>query len=69
MKVLFLFGNAAVGKMTIGQALTKITPLRLFHNHLTIEPVLEVFGTFYGPAVDRLREVFLKNLRKQISTV
>ena len=33
MKLLFLFGNAAVGKMTVGQELMKITDLRLFHNH------------------------------------
>ena len=37
MKVLFLIGDAAVGKMTVGQELSKITKLRLFHNHMTIE--------------------------------
>ena len=44
MKLLALFGNAAVGKMTVGQELMKITDFRLFHNHLAIEPVIEVFG-------------------------
>ena len=43
MKLLFLFGNAAVGKMTVGQELMKLTGLRLFHNHMTIEPVMEIF--------------------------
>ena len=42
MKLLILIGNSAVGKMSVGQALTKITPFRLFHNHMMIEPVLEV---------------------------
>lgn len=37
MKLLFLIGNAAVGKMTVVQELMKITELRLFHNHMTIE--------------------------------
>ncbi len=46
MKLLFLFGDAAVGKMTVGQELAKITDLRLFHNHMTIEPVIEIFGYF-----------------------
>ena len=32
MKLLFLIGNAAVGKMTVGQELMKITGLRLFHH-------------------------------------
>lgn len=60
MKLLFLFGDAAVGKMTVGQELMKITGLRLFHNHMTIEPVIEIFGGFYGPAINRLREVIFE---------
>lgn len=57
MKLLFLIGNAAVGKMTVGQELVKITDLRLFHNHMTIEPIIEIFGYFNPRAIHRLREV------------
>jgi len=57
MRLLILCGAQAVGKMTVGQELAKLTPLKLFHNHMTIEPVLELFGYFHGPAVDRLRQV------------
>lgn len=57
MKVVFLIGNAAVGKMTVGQELMKITDLRLFHNHMTIEPVIEIFGYFDSKVINRLREV------------
>ena len=57
MKLLFLIGDAAVGKMTVGQELMKLTGLRLFHNHMTIEPVLEIFGGFYSGTINRLREV------------
>lgn len=64
MKLLLLFGNSAVGKMTVGQELCKITPFRLFHNHVAIEPVLEVFGTFNGSAISRLREVFFEEFAK-----
>lgn len=60
MKVLFLFGDAAVGKMTVGQELTKITDLRLFHNHMTIEPVLEIFGSFNNQAIRKIREVIFE---------
>lgn len=60
MKVLFLIGNAAVGKMTVGQELMKITDLRLFHNHMTIEPVIEIFGYFDPKAIQRLREVIFE---------
>ena len=64
MKLLFLFGNSAVGKMTVGQELTKITPLRLFHNHMMIEPVLEVFGQFRGDVIQKLRMVVLEEFGK-----
>ncbi len=64
MKLLLLFGNCSVGKMTVGQELCKITPFRLFHNHMTIEPVLEVFGTFHVPTIARLRDVFFEEFSK-----
>ncbi len=64
MKLVFLFGNAAVGKMTVGQELMKLTGLRLFHNHMTIEPVLEIFGSFNGNAIKRLRQVIFEEFAK-----
>lgn len=60
MKLLFLIGNAAVGKMTVGQELMKITDLRLFHNHMTIEPVIEIFGQHNRKVTSRLREVIFE---------
>lgn len=64
MKFVFLIGNAAVGKMTVGQELAKITELRLFHNHMTIEPVLEIFGQFNSEAIRRLRQVIFEEFAK-----
>ena len=43
MKFVIIFGPLAVGKMTVGQELEKITELKLFHNHMTIEMVLPFF--------------------------
>ena len=57
MKLVLIVGSGAVGKMTVGQELMKITGLRLFHNHMIIEPVLDVFGDFNGGVIQRLREV------------
>jgi hypothetical protein len=57
MKLVFIIGDAAVGKMTVGQELMNITELRLFHNHMTIEPVIEIFGGFHPAVINRLREV------------
>lgn len=55
MKLVFLFGDAAVGKMTVGQQLTKITDLKLFHNHMSIELVLEIFGEFNKTVIREFR--------------
>lgn len=46
MQLLILIGPPAVGKMTIGRQIAAASDFRLFHNHLTIEPLIEVFG--YG---------------------
>ncbi len=59
MNLVILIGSGAVGKMTVGQELMKITDYRLFHNHHMIEPVIEIFGGFDGEAVNKLREVAL----------
>lgn len=61
MKLLFLIGDGAVGKMTVGQELAKITDLHLFHNHMTIEPVIELFGRYDHKTVNELREVIFQN--------
>jgi hypothetical protein len=60
LKLVFIIGDAAVGKMTVGQELTKITDLRLFHNHMTIEPVIEIFGYYHGKSISRWREVIFE---------
>ena len=64
MKLVILFGDAAVGKMTVGQEITKITDLRLFHNHMSIEPILEIFGRFNGNAIKRFREIVFEEFAK-----
>jgi len=41
--LVIILGPHAVGKMTVGQELAKITPLRLFHNHMSIEFTRKLF--------------------------
>ena len=59
--LVFLIGPPAVGKMTVGEELSRMTGLPLFHNHLSIEAVLPVFD-FGEPAFDRL----VTNLRREV---
>lgn len=64
MKLVLIFGPGAVGKMTVGQELAKISGLRLFHNHMTIEPVIELFGQYNGVVTQRLRDVIFEEFVK-----
>lgn len=53
MDFVVIFGPPAVGKMTVGLALRERTGFKLFHNHMTVEPILEIFP-FGSPAFGRL---------------
>jgi hypothetical protein len=64
VKLVIIFGAGAVGKMTVGQELARITDLRLYHGHMDIEPVIEIFGSRVGSAVTRIREVIFDEFVK-----
>ena len=60
-KFIMIVGPQAVGKMTVGQELAKITNLKLLHNHMTIELLTKIF--------DYSKEAYTKlnlNFRTQI---
>jgi len=60
MKLVVIIGAGAVGKMTVGQELVKITDLRLFHSHMVVEPILEIFGEWNTAAVRGARNAILE---------
>ena len=64
MKLVLIVGSGAVGKMTVGQELMKITDLKLFHNHMMIEPVIDIFGYFKGDTILKLREIIFDDFVK-----
>jgi chloramphenicol 3-O-phosphotransferase len=55
MKLLFIHGPAAAGKLTVAQAVCELTGFRLFHNHLVVDTLLSVFQ-FGSPTFVDLRE-------------
>lgn len=57
MDLVFLYGPAAAGKLTVGRELARRTGLPLFHNHLVVDAVMTVFP-FGSEAFIRLRERF-----------
>ncbi|MBB6678573.1 AAA family ATPase [Cohnella lubricantis] len=60
MKFILLFGPQAVGKMTVGHELSKMTDLKLFHNHMSIELFHPFFG--FGSETWRLANLLRREL-------
>ena len=61
MRLLLIIGPPAVGKMTVGRAVADRSTYRLFHNHHTIELLLDVFD--YGtPAFNTLNGEFRRRV-------
>lgn len=57
MEIVFVYGPAAAGKLTVSRELARLTALPLFHNHLVVDAVGAVFPFGSEPFV-RLRESF-----------
>ena len=70
MRLVFLYGPPAAGKLTVGRELAALTGYRLFHNHLTFDLAREIFAIGSEPfqrLVDDLRlHVFTAAARNDI---
>jgi hypothetical protein len=62
--LLFVIGPAAVGKMTVGTAIAERTGFKLFHNHMTIEPLLRLFA-YESPQFQRLNHDFREQIFRE----
>lgn len=63
MFVVFLHGPAAAGKHTVGSWLSETTGLPLFHNHLTVDLVKELFEFGSEGFVELREEIWLASFR------
>lgn len=57
--LVYLYGPPAAGKLTIAENLRDLTGFRLFHNHLTVNAVREVFEFRSPPFVEVLHRIRL----------
>ncbi len=57
MRLIFIYGPPAAGKLTVGRILADRTGIPLFHNHLVVDAVGAVFP-FGSTEFIRLREQF-----------
>lgn len=59
MKLVFLHGPPAVGKLTVARELAQLTGYRLFHNHLTVDLVSSLFPFGSEPFVLLREQIWL----------
>ena len=59
MKLVFLHGAPAVGKLTVARELATRTGFRLFHNHLTVDLVSSLFSFGSEPFVLLREQIWL----------
>jgi hypothetical protein len=58
MKLIFLYGSPAVGKLTVAGEIAKHTDFKVFHNHLSIdciEPIFEFGSKSFFKLIDLIR--------------
>lgn len=58
MKLIFIYGPPAVGKLTIAEKLSEATGIALFHNHLSRDLVKDIYAEEIGKhyeLVDKIR--------------
>lgn len=65
--VLLIFGPPAVGKMTVGQALSEITDFKLLHAHMIIDLVTEFFP-YASDAFVRLYTVIQRRIMEEMAS-
>jgi len=64
MKLVFIYGAPAVGKLTVARALAQLTGFRLFHNHLTVDLVGSLFEFGTPPFIRMREEIWLSAFRE-----
>lgn len=65
-KLILIIGPQAVGKMTVGQSLEKITNLKFMHNHETLELPARIFG-WNSDARHKLTDLFRNAIFEEVA--
>jgi hypothetical protein len=59
MKLIFISGMPASGKLTVAKELAVLTGYKLFHNHLTVDFLLSVFEFGSQPFIELRESIWL----------
>jgi broad-specificity NMP kinase len=73
MKLVFLYGAPAVGKLTVARELAKQTGFKVFHNHLSIdciEPIFDFGTTSFFKLIELIRlETVAEAARENVNLI
>jgi chloramphenicol 3-O-phosphotransferase len=67
MKLVFIHGAPAVGKLSVARELARLTGYRLFHNHLTVDLVTSLFDFGTEPFVELREAIWVRMFREAAS--
>jgi hypothetical protein len=59
VRLIFIYGLPATGKLTVARELAALTGYKLFHNHLAVDLALSVFEFGSAPFVQLREEIWL----------
>src|SRR5579859_7983528 len=59
MRLIFIYGMPAAGKLTVARELAAMSGFKLFHNHLTVDLLVSVFEFGSPPFVALREEIWL----------
>jgi tRNA uridine 5-carbamoylmethylation protein Kti12 len=62
MRLVFIYGLPATGKLTVARELSSLTGFRLFHNHLAVDLLLSLFDFESEPFVALRAGLVLRKL-------
>lgn len=68
MRLVFIYGPPASGKLTVAKELAKLTGFRLFHNHISIKLVQSLFEFGSKPfwrLTDKYRREMIEEATKE----
>ena len=64
MRLVFIYGMPATGKLTVARELSRITGFPVFHNHLVVDLLLSLFEFGSKPFVELREEIWLSVFRQ-----
>ena len=62
MRLVFIYGPPGVGKLTVAEALSRLTGYGVFHNHLSFDIARAFFKSFSEPFLEMLRRLRVEAL-------